>query len=172
VTAELTELLGYAEYIESIGPNTAPLRNTHGDLKFNNLLFGLDDCAPRAVVDLDTCGPGYLYFDFGDLLRAGCATAEEDDVQNIAVQGEYLLALAEGFLENMQFPLTAQERQQLPHGPAVLALTLAARFLADYLNGDRYFSVAYPTANLQRARGQLKLGRLLVREAPRIAQLL
>ena len=31
------------------------------------------------------------------------------------------------------------------------------RFLADYLNGDTYFKIAYPDHNLVRARTQFKL---------------
>lgn len=31
------------------------------------------------------------------------------------------------------------------------------RFLTDYLDGDRYFRVAYPEHNLVRARAQMKL---------------
>ena len=38
-----------------------------------------------------------------------------------------------------------------------MTLELATRFLADYLDGDRYFKVAYPEHNLVRARAQMKL---------------
>ena len=34
---------------------------------------------------------------------------------------------------------------------------MGIRFLADYLNGDKYFHTAYPEHNLARARNQFKM---------------
>ena len=53
--------------------------------------------------------------------------------------------------------LTAKERELLPLGAKIMTLELATRFLADYLDGDRYFKTAYPEHNLVRARAQMKL---------------
>ncbi len=39
----------------------------------------------------------------------------------------------------------------------MVTLELAARFLTDYLDGDRYFRIAYPAHNLDRCRAQLAL---------------
>ena len=33
----------------------------------------------------------------------------------------------------------------------------AVRFLADYLDGDRYYKIQYPTHNLVRTKAQFKL---------------
>ena len=44
-------------------------------------------------------------------------------------------------------------------GAAVITLELAARFLTDYLTGDRYFRTEAPDGNLCRARDQLGLFR-------------
>ena len=38
-----------------------------------------------------------------------------------------------------------------------MTLELAVRFLADYLDGDRYFKTDYPEHNLIRARAQMML---------------
>lgn len=38
-----------------------------------------------------------------------------------------------------------------------MTLECGLRFLTDYLEGDRYFAVARPEHNLDRARTQLKL---------------
>ena len=34
---------------------------------------------------------------------------------------------------------------------------VAMRFLTDYMNGDEYFKVKYPSHNLVRARAQMRL---------------
>ena len=38
-----------------------------------------------------------------------------------------------------------------------MTLECGARFLTDYLEGDRYFHIAYPEHNLHRAKNQFKL---------------
>ena len=45
----------------------------------------------------------------------------------------------------------------LPVGAKMMTLEVGVRFLTDYLDGDKYFKVAYPEHNLDRARTQLKL---------------
>jgi len=50
-----------------------------------------------------------------------------------------------------------KELELLPLGAKIITLELAVRFLTDYLDGDRYFRVAYPEHNLVRARAQMKL---------------
>ena len=42
---------------------------------------------------------------------------------------------------------------------AVITLELAARYLEDYLIGDRYFRIDYPDQNRKRAQAQLSLFR-------------
>ena len=49
-----------------------------------------------------------------------------------------------------------KELELLPLGAKIITLELAVRFLTDYLDGDRYFRVAYPEHNLVRARAQLE----------------
>ena len=39
----------------------------------------------------------------------------------------------------------------------VITFELGLRFLADYLRGDAYFKIQYPTHNLHRARVQFRL---------------
>ena len=46
------------------------------------------------------------------------------------------------------------------------------RFLADYLNGDTYYNVFYPTQNLDRARTQLKLVEDMEKKENRIRAIL
>ena len=61
-------------------------------------------------------------------------------------------------------PLPAQtrrERELLPMGAKLMTLECGMRFLADYLNGDKYFKVHRPGHNLDRARTQFKLVRCM-----------
>mgnify|MGYP001098479818 CR=1 FL=1 len=44
-----------------------------------------------------------------------------------------------------------------PMAAKLMTLECGIRFLGDYLDGDRYFRVAYPEHNLVRARAQMKL---------------
>mgnify|MGYP000602157132 CR=1 FL=1 len=44
-----------------------------------------------------------------------------------------------------------------PLGAKIITAELAMRFLKDYLDGDVYFKIDYPTQNLDRCRTQLKL---------------
>ena len=41
--------------------------------------------------------------------------------------------------------------------PGAIALTLSARFLSDHLYGDKYFGIAYPDHNLERAKAQFRV---------------
>ena len=45
----------------------------------------------------------------------------------------------------------------LPVSVQVITFELGLRFLADYLRGDSYFKIQYPTHNLHRARVQFRL---------------
>jgi hypothetical protein len=45
----------------------------------------------------------------------------------------------------------------LPVSVKVITFELGVRFLADYLKGDTYFKIKYPSHNLHRARVQFKL---------------
>ncbi len=57
-----------------------PLRITHNDTKFNNVLLDQKDKG-LCVIDLDTVMPGVVMNDFGDAIRFGASTAAEDEKQ-------------------------------------------------------------------------------------------
>lgn len=136
-----------------------PLRVTHNDTKMSNIL--LDDKTGKAVcvIDLDTVMPGLCAFDFGDSIRAGAATAAEDetDLSKVNFDLERYRAYARGFLRAAGDILTEKELETLPDGAILMTLEVGLRFLADYLNGDVYFRTARPDHNLDRARNQFKL---------------
>ena len=135
-----------------------PLRVTHNDTKLNNVLL---DCKTRkalCVLDLDTVMPGSSLYDYGDSIRFGAATAPEDEknLEKMELNLHLFRVYTSGYLAACP-SLTAKERELLPLGAKIMTLELATRFLADYLDGDRYFKVAYPEHNLVRARAQMKL---------------
>ena len=137
---------------------TLPTRATHNDTKINNVLFDADTRRAVCVIDLDTVMPGLSAYDFGDAIRFGASTAAEDetDLDKVGLDLELYRVFTRGFLEACP-ALTEKEIESLPLGVYVITLELGTRFLADYLKGDRYFSIDYPGHNLDRARNQMKL---------------
>ena len=63
---------------------------------------------------------------------------------------------ARGYLHSCR-SLTALEKETLPLGAKLMTLECGLRFLTDYLEGDRYFAIARPEHNLDRARTQFRL---------------
>ncbi len=138
-----------------------PVRVTHNDTKINNVLFDRATRRPMAVIDLDTVMPGLVGHDFGDAVRYAANRVAEDcpDPDQAGCDLDVFRAFAEGFLSQTAGVLPEAEIATLPLSPFVLAVELASRFLDDYLLGDKYFTIAYPTHNLVRARCQLALAR-------------
>jgi len=136
-----------------------PLRVTHNDTKVNNVL--LDRITGRAVcvVDLDTVMPGLLAYDFGDAVRVGACTAEEDerDLSRVHLDLSKYAAFARGFLSQLKGELSREEVLSLATGARLMTLENGLRFLADHLNGDVYFKIHRPGHNLDRARAQFAL---------------
>ncbi|MGJ8723647.1 MAG: phosphotransferase enzyme family protein [Roseibacillus sp.] len=136
-----------------------PARVTHNDTKINNVLFDIATDEAVCVIDLDTVMPGLSLYDFGDLVRTSVNPAEEDerDLSLVEMRMPIFEALVEGYLEAAGGVLTELEVELLPFSGKLLAVEVAMRFLADYLNGDQYFRVKREGQNLDRARTQLKL---------------
>lgn len=136
-----------------------PLRVTHNDTKINNVMFDEKTGRAAAVIDLDTVMPGLVLYDFGDAIRTGANTGEEDekDTARIHFALDRFEAFLHGFLEESADALTLKECETLPLGALLITYEQALRFLADYLAGDTYYKTAYPEHNLVRARTQIKL---------------
>ena len=134
-----------------------PERVTHNDTKINNLLFrGNKACA---VIDLDTVGPGILFYDFGDSIRTISNTAAEDekDLDKVQFNAEAYEAFARGYLEQVKPVVTEKENEFFHLAPVLMTYIMGIRFLADYLNGDVYYKIAFPEHNIVRSRVQQKL---------------
>ncbi len=138
-----------------------PLRVTHNDTKINNVLFDLDGVWPLTVVDLDTVMPGLVAYDFGDAVRFAANTAAEDEKDLSAVSFDLLQfkAFSEGFIPCVVNSLTEKELSTLAVGSFCITVELAARFLDDYLTGDKYFKILYEDHNLVRTRAQIALAK-------------
>ncbi len=135
-----------------------PVRITHNDTKFNNILF---DSSGRALclIDLDTVMPGYVHYDFGDAIRTATNRAEEDstDLSSVSMDIEIFRAYTEGYLSETRNTLNPTEIEYLPFAPKLLTYIMATRFLTDFLDGDHYYKIKYPLHNLQRTKAQLAL---------------
>jgi Ser/Thr protein kinase RdoA (MazF antagonist) len=141
------------EYEEKI-----PLRVTHNDTKFNNILFDFQDNI-IGVIDLDTVMPGFVFSDFGDAIRTCTNTGSEDDqdLDRVTMDIKLYEAYAKGYIQETRHILTDTEIEYLAFSAKLLTFMQALRFLTDYLVGDIYYKIANPNHNLQRARTQFKL---------------
>lgn len=140
-----------------------PKRIVHNDTKINNVLLDVDTQTGLCVIDLDTVMPGYLLYDFGDMVRTFVSPTAEDerDLSLIEVRPNILAALTEGFLEGLGELITDVERETMAQGGKLMACIMALRFLTDFLNGNVYYKTHYPEQNLDRARNQFRLFELL-----------
>lgn len=136
-----------------------PLRVTHNDTKFNNVM--IDDITGEGicVIDLDTVMPGLSLYDFGDSVRFGTNPAEEDekDLEKVRMDLNLFEVFTKGFLEAAGGSLTPAELDYLPLAARIMTYECGIRFLTDHLNGDTYFKIHRDGHNLDRARTQFKL---------------
>jgi len=135
-----------------------PLRITHNDTKFNNVLLNQADEA-QCVIDLDTVMPGYVAYDFGDAIRTIINSAAEDevDLSKVTLNIPLFEAYTTGYLESAHHFLYPMEVKSLVDGVLLLPYMQVVRFLTDYLNGDTYYKVNHAEHNLQRTKAQMKL---------------
>lgn len=138
-----------------------PYRVTHNDTKLSNILFDKGTNKAVCLIDLDTVMPGALCYDFGEGLRTGITTAKEDeqDLTKIYADINRFESYTKGFLQEVKEIITKKELETLPLGLWMMTYENSIRFLADYLNGDIYFSVDenIENHNLIRAKAQLEL---------------
>ncbi len=136
-----------------------PLRVTHNDTKLNNILFDESSRKALCIIDLDTVMPGLSHYDFGDSIRFGASTGEEDekDLSRVELDLSLFEVFTKGYLEGCGGRLTDKEIEMLPMGAKLMTYECGIRFLADHLEGDVYFKIHRDGHNLDRARTQFKL---------------
>lgn len=135
-----------------------PVRTTHNDTKFNNVLLDTDNKA-LCVIDLDTVMPGFIHYDFGDAIRTAANSSAEDetDLSKVSLNIDLFKSYADGYLSEIAGTLTDIELEFLAFSPRLITFTIGLRFLTDYLDGDNYFKIHKEGHNLDRTRAQFKL---------------
>ncbi|MDB5136359.1 MAG: nahK [Mucilaginibacter sp.] len=166
VKHQLEFLLSRADVMKEIlvmgKAGVLPLRITHNDTKFNNILLDKNNNI-QCVIDLDTVMPGYVAYDFGDAIRSIINTAVEDEKDLDAIQLNIPLfsEFTKGYLSQTISFLTEQELKSLMKGVMLLPYMQAVRFLTDYLEGDVYYKIHFAKHNLQRTLAQIQLLKML-----------
>jgi thiamine kinase-like enzyme len=135
-----------------------PKRTNHCDTKVNNILFD-EEGSVLCVVDLDTVMPGFVLSDFGDFMRTGANTGAEDDadLNRVTINLDIFEGYTRGYAQKAKAFLLPIETENLAFGAKLLTYMQTVRFFTDYLNGDTYYKIHFPTHNLQRTKAQLKL---------------
>ncbi len=158
--------------VEGLADGRLPWRVTHNDTKINNVM--LDDKTGEGVcvIDLDTCMPGSVLYDFGDEIRTTTATAAEDEKDLSKVNFDLGLfgALVQGYLATAGDFLTPEEKRLLPFSGKLLTFECGLRFLTDFLEGDVYFKTHRDGHNLDRCRTQFHLVAQMERQDERMNQ--
>lgn len=148
-----------SKVLDAIADGSVPVRVTHNDTKLNNVLMDDKTGEVLCLIDLDTVMPGSALYDFGDSIRFGASSADEDerDLDRVHFVPQLFDAYAQGYLREARGILTPAELELLPFSAILMTLECGMRFLGDHIDGDRYFSIAREGQNLDRARTQLKL---------------
>ncbi len=136
-----------------------PVRVTHNDTKISNILFDKTTQNASCIIDLDTLQPETILSDFGDMVRTYTPQYGEDekDIEKVEMRFDYMKALIEGFLSEVNTFLTENEKKNLIYGAKRTIFVQALRFLTDYLNNDTYYKTSYPEQNLSRTLNQITL---------------
>ncbi len=160
--AEITLLINYKDIVdvfEKIKQDAGfKIRVTHHDTKISNVLFD-ENNKGLCVIDLDTVMPGYFISDVGDMMRTYLSpvSEEEKDLSKVEIRKEYLNAIINGYLSEMEDELTEKEKRSFIYAGKFMIYMQALRFLTDYLNDDLYYGSKYEGHNFYRAKNQLVL---------------
>ncbi|WP_029282732.1 phosphotransferase enzyme family protein [Pedobacter sp. R20-19] len=136
-----------------------PDRVMHHDTKISNVLLDAKTFKGVCVIDLDTIMQGKFISDLGDMMRTYlCAFSEnETDLSKINIRLPHFEAMIKGYLSEMKSILTETEKKLILFSGKYIIYMQALRFLTDFLNGNTYYPINYPTQNLDRAKNQFKL---------------
>jgi len=103
--------------------------------------------------------PGTLLSDIGELVRSATRELHGASPATLMAQIE---SVNRGFLAGYGAELEAGERNAMLLAGPLLATENAARFLADHLNGDKYYGATEPNQNRDRGEAQLSLAMRLI----------
>lgn len=147
--------------LDAIADGSVPVRVTHNDTKYDNILIDNDTGECICVIDLDTVMPGSMLYDFGDSMRFGTNAGAEDekDLDKVYCRLDLFEVFTKGYMEALGSQMTEREIELLPFSAMLITFECGMRFLTDFLDGDVYFKIHRPLHNLDRARSQFKLCR-------------
>ncbi len=114
-----------------------PLRVSHNDPHYKNIL--VDPATKKAIclIDLDTVMPGVSIVDFGDAVRVGAATANEEEKSgDIELDLTLYQGMLHGYVEEMGRILTEREWELIGYAVWLATLERGIWYLTDYLNGS------------------------------------
>jgi Ser/Thr protein kinase RdoA (MazF antagonist) len=137
-----------------------PQRVIHGDPKANNIMFDKSTAKAISVIDLDTIQPGLVHYDIGDCIRSSCNPLGEEpgvqwrDTTFDLLSFRYVL---DGYLQRGSRFLSEEEYDYIYDAVFLMTFELGLRFLTDYLHGDVYYKIHFPSQNKYRALTQFKL---------------
>ncbi|MBT02297.1 hypothetical protein CL643_04275 [bacterium] len=135
-----------------------PKRIVHYDTKISNILFDKNNNT-KAIIDLDTTMPGFIFFDYGDMIRSMSSKNKEDEMatNQVKINKNLFEAITEGYLSAVGDWITPIEKSNLLQGSMYIIFENSIRFLTDHINGDVYFKTSRKNQNLQRFKTQYKL---------------
>lgn len=164
----------FGQITDAIEQKRIPLRICHNDCNLNNVLFDNETHLPAAVIDMDTVMPSSPLYDFGDSMRIGTNTARDDekDLSKVSCDLGLFERYARGYLEECGVTLTRAELELLPLAALTITSEDGIRFLMDHIDGDTYYTIAYPGQNLDRARTQQALLADMERKLPEMVSIL
>ena len=156
VESRREEMLSFWSKVES---GEIPTHVTHNDTKISNILFDRPTGNVLCAIDLDTVMSSTSLNDFGDAIRSYTNTGAEDDkcLENVEMSIDMFRAYAEGYLSEQRATMTQSEKEWLAFSARYITFEQVLRFLMDYIDGDKYYKIAYPDHNLVRTRAQYKL---------------
>ncbi len=145
--------------VDMLANSELPLRVTHNDTKFNNVIIDKNTGKAICVVDLDTVMPGLALYDYGDSIRSSTNPADEDekDISKVFMDNDFFESFTKGYLEVAKEFLQPNEIKMLAFSAKLMTLECGIRFLTDHLQGDVYFKTHRENHNLDRCRTQFKL---------------
>ena len=156
VESRREEILSFWSKVET---GEIPTHVTHNDTKISNILFDRPTGNVLCAIDLDTVMSSTSLNDFGDAIRSYTNTGAEDDkcLDNVEMSIDMFRAYAEGYLSEQRDSMCASEKEWLAFAGRYITFEQVLRFLMDYIDGDKYYKIAYPDHNLVRTRAQYKL---------------
>ncbi len=160
--------------VDLVETGKLPVRVTHNDTKFNNVMIDDETGEGICVIDLDTVMPGSLLYDYGDAIRSITNTAEEDerDLSMVHFSLETFERYTQGYLDATRDTLEPMEIENLAFSARLMTLECGMRFLTDYINGDIYFRTKHENHNVDRCRTQFKLVKEMEKYVENMSQII